>query len=156
MQSMHVKSRRQQVHIMLQEMRPQCEQDRECWWNFTVCGRAMMWVGLRGRQTQSVSYEKISSLCSHIADNFHLCICNFKNKYLCNNVVKTDVLTLFPSSQRVTMTIIDDCCSQTILQKSLTVSSLGPTTHTEYVYTQPCTLCINQKRTAMQVYWLSV
>lgn len=34
--------------------------------------------------------------------------------------------TLFPSSQRVTMTIIEVFCSQIIIQKSPTVSSLGP------------------------------
>ena len=36
------------------------------------------------------------------------------------------VPTLFPSSQRVTMTITVAFCSQIILQKSSTVSSLGP------------------------------
>lgn len=40
--------------------------------------------------------------------------------------VDSPALTLFPSSQRVTMTMMEDCCSQTILQKSLTVSSFGP------------------------------
>lgn len=49
--------------------------------------------------------------------------------------VKTAALTLFPSSQRVTMTIIEDCCSQIILQKSLTVSSFGPSPHIQYIYT---------------------
>lgn len=46
-----------------------------------------------------------------------------------NQQVKAPILTLFPSSQRVTMTMMEDCCSQIILQKSLTVSSFGPTTH---------------------------
>lgn len=36
------------------------------------------------------------------------------------------VLTLFPSSHRVTMTMTVAFCSQIILQKSSTVSSLGP------------------------------
>lgn len=63
------------------------------------------------------------------ADQALLC----KGKY--KQYVKTAVLTLFPSSQRVTMTIIDDCCSQIILQKSLTVSSFGPTPHTQHIYT---------------------
>jgi len=45
------------------------------------------------------------------------------NKY---KLDQTQPLTLFPSSQRVTMTIMDDFCSQIIRQKSSIVSSLGP------------------------------
>lgn len=58
--------------------------------------------------------------------------------------MKLEPLTLFPSSQRVTMTMIDDCCSQTILQKSLTVSSFGPITNTNQIVWRFCCKKINK------------
>lgn len=51
--------------------------------------------------------------------------------------LKPSTLTLFPSSQRETMTMMEVCCSQIILQKLPTVSSFGPTTHAAPVRMHP-------------------
>lgn len=79
-----------------------------------------MWDKTQRVKTQFANQEQMKSVKSW----------QWKHSHHCRYKAKTTVLTLFPSSQRVTMTIIDDCCSQTILQKSPTVSSFGPTTYT--------------------------